>query len=394
MTKERIRELKDFYYNEMVNDVIPFWLDNALDREYGGYMDFLDRTGKPLSTDKGGWVQGRTVWVFSTLYRDVEERKEWYEAAELGVRFIREKLRRKEDGRVYFEVSREGEPLVMRRYLFSEVFACIGLAAWSEISGDKEALEEARELLALIDRLSESGELESKIDPATRLMRGHSMTMMMISLCQILRQADPAGKAHYTERIDRQIDELFRYFVKPDRKVLLETVGPEGEITEGPEGRCINPGHAIETAWFIFDEAEYRGDKALLEKALPIMNWSIERGWDEEYGGIFSFLDADGKHPAQVEWDMKYWWPHCEALIAFLQAYDMTGEERYEKWFERIHDYTWKRFPDREHGEWFGYLRRDGSVQVELKGNHFKGPFHIPRLLIRCYKRLEKMEAK
>lgn len=392
MKATEVKDLKRFYYQQLVDDIIPFWENNSVDWEYGGFMDFLDREGKPLSTDKGGWVQGRAVWVFSTLYKEVENREEWKKVAANGVRFIREKLRRSSDGRVYFEVTRQGDPLVMRRYLFSEVFAAIGLAAYSEISGDDKAREEARELYLLINSLSDK--MPAKIDTAIRPMRGHSMTMMMISLCQILRQADPEHANEYTARIDSQIEELFCYFVKPDLKALLETVGPEGEQTEGTEGRCVNPGHAIETAWFILEEAEFRKDKSLMEKTLPILDWSMELGWDKKYGGLFSFVDIEGKQPAQVEWDMKYWWPHCEAIYAFLLAYDLTGETRYQKWFDLVHKYSWNHFPDREHGEWFGYLRRDGSVQVDLKGNHFKGPFHIPRFVLKTYKRLEKMEKK
>ncbi len=389
MKADEIKKLKEFYHKELINDVIPFWQENSVDWEYGGFMDFLDQQGHPLSTDKGGWVQGRAVWIFSTLYRDIEKREDWYKVAENGVRFIREKLRRSEDGRVYFEVTREGRPLVMRRYLFSELFASAGLAAWSEISGDKKALEEAKELQKLIYQLSDK--MEPKIDPETRKIRGHSMTMMLISLNQILRQADPAEGEEYTRLIDKQINELFSYFVKPELKCLLETVGLNGELTEGSEGRCVNPGHAIETGWFLLEEAEYRNDNDLLEKTLPIIDWSLESGWDKEYGGLYSFIDIEGKQPAQVEWDMKYWWPHCEAIYAALLAYKLTGRNEYKEWFEKLHDYTWSNFPDREHGEWFGYLRRDGSVQVNLKGNHFKGPFHIPRLLIKCLTLLEKM---
>ena len=392
MDNLNIAELKDFYYKQLVEDVVPFWQNHSVDWEYGGFMDYLDRKGSPLSTDKGGWVQGRAVWVFSTLYKEVEPREEWRKVAANGVRFIREKLRRASDGRIYFEVTREGEPLVMRRYLFSEVFAAIGLAAYSEISDDERARQEARELYLLINGLSPK--MPPKIDTETRPMRGHSMTMMLISLCQILRQADPEHAEEYTARIDSQIEELFRFFVKPDLKALLETVGPDGEITEGPEGRCVNPGHAIETAWFILEEGEYRKDKALIEKTLPILDWSMELGWDREFGGLFSFVDIEGKQPAQVEWDMKYWWPHCEAVYAFLLAYDLSGESRYKEWFDLVHDYSWQRFPDKEYGEWFGYLRRDGSVQVDLKGNHFKGPFHIPRFLLKTYKKMEKMEKE
>ena len=389
MDKIRIKEFKDFYYKELTEDVIPFWQNNSVDWEYGGFLDFLDREGNLLSTDKGGWVQGRAVWVFSTLYKEIEQKDEWLKIAENGVKFIRNHLRRSTDGRMYFEVTREGKPLVMRRYLFSEIFATIGLAAYSEISGDKKALDEARELYNMI--LTPPKNMEAKINPETRQFRGHSMTMMLISLCQIMRQADPENAQLYTDKIDNQIDELFTYFVKPDLKALLETVGPNGEITEGPEGRCVNPGHAIETAWFILEEAQYRNDQKLIDKTLPIIDWSLELGWDKEYGGLFSFVDVEGKQPAQIEWDMKYWWPHCEAVYALLLSYDLTGNEKYKEWFEKLHEYTWKHFPDREKGEWFGYLRRDGSVQVDLKGNHYKGPFHIPRFLMKTYKLLEKM---
>ncbi len=391
MNIEKITELKNFYYRELIEDVVPFWLHNSVDWEYGGFMDFLDREGKPLSTDKGGWVQGRAVWVFSTLYRDIEQNPKWLKAAENGVRFIREKLRRSSDGRVYFEVTREGKPLIMRRYLFSELFAAAGLAAYSEVSGDKKALKEAKELFDLID--NPPATIEPKIDQETRQFRGHSITMMMISFCQIMRQADPARAEMYSARIDLQIEELFKYFVKPDLKALLETVGQDGEMTEGPEGRCVNPGHAIETAWFVLEEAKYRNDQQMAARILPILDWSMDLGWDKEYGGIFSFIDIEGKQPAQIEWDMKYWWPHNEAVYAFLLAYSMTGEARYKKWFDVVHEYTWSHFPDREKGEWFGYLRRDGSVQVDLKGNHYKGPFHIPRFLMKCYLLLAEMET-
>ena len=389
----QIQRYKDIYYRELLENVIPFWQRHSVDWEYGGFTDFLDRRGRPLSTDKGGWVQGRAIWLFSTLYREVAARTDWYQIAENGVRFLQNHLRRKSDGRVYFEVTREGRPLVMRRYLFSELFAASGLAAWSEIS-PQATLHEAKQLLLLVQKLSKSKSLQAKIDPSTRALRSHAAAMIPINVLQILRKADPENEAEYTAQIEGQIEQIFAYFVKPEHKALLETVGIHGEMTEGCEGRCVNPGHSIETAWFLMDEAEYHKDQKLLEKALMILDWSLALGWDSKYGGLFSFVDIEGREPAQLEWNMKYWWPHCEALIACLQAHDLSGRPQYAKWFEKIHNYSWASFPDREYGEWFGYLRRDGAVLLELKGNHFKGPFHIPRCLIAVYKRLASMAAK
>ena len=400
MNPAQLQQWKDKYYRELTENIVPFWQRHSVDWEYGGFMDFLDRTGRPLSTDKGGWVQGRAIWVFSALYREIAAKTDWYQIAENGVHFLRNHLQRKSDGRIYFEVTRKGRPLVMRRYVFCELFATLGLAAWAEISGEpkglqaRKALQEAKKLMLLASQLAENPPLPAKIDPNTRALRSHAAAMIPINVLQNLRRADPQNAAQYSAQIERQIEQIFRYFVKPQHKALLETVGIDGEIAEGCEGRCVNPGHSIETAWFLMDEAEYRNDPEWLKNALTILDWSLALGWDSEYGGLFSFIDIEGRQPAQLEWDMKYWWPHCEALIACIQAYDLSGKPQYLEWFEKIHNYTWARFPDREYGEWFGYLRRDGSVQLDLKGNHFKGPFHIPRCLLAVYQRLARILAK
>jgi N-acylglucosamine 2-epimerase len=237
------------------------------------------------------------------------------------------------------------------------------------------------------------GALEPKVNPQTRPMRGHSMAMIQINTLQVLRRADTTPQPlPYDRLIDTQIEEVFRYFVKPEKKALLETVGPAGEyLGDSPEGRCVNPGHAIETAWFILAEGKHRNDKKLVERGLPLLDWSLDAGWDPKYGGILYFVDVEGRQPVQYEWDMKLWWPHNEAIYATLLAHALTGDRKYEQWFEKIYAWAMARFPDRRHGEWFGYLHRDGSLSHDLKGNMFKGPFHLPRMQLYCHLLLEQM---
>ena len=375
----RWKEIQNLYLNELFTSVMPFWVQHGLDKEKGGFYGVLDQKGDPLSTDKGGWVHGRVTWIFSYLYKYLDKDKKWYDLAEHSALFLRDHMRNSE-GRIYFEVDREGNPLILRRYLFSEVFAAIGFAGFYQICGDRKWLSLALQTLKVIEKFN--GKLPEKIDSGTRPIIGHSWTMILISLYQILRESDTERTLDYDRLIDKQIEDIFKYFVKDDMQVLLETTAPDGSITEGPEGRCVNPGHAIETAWFILQEAKYRDDKDLMKRILPVLDWSIQKGWDQEYGGLFSFIDSEGRQPVQVEWDMKYWWPHTEALYATLLAYQITGEQRYKKWFEIIHEYTWSHFPDRVYGEWFGYLHRDGSIANTVKGNNYKGPFHIPRCLM------------
>jgi N-acyl-D-glucosamine 2-epimerase len=82
---------------------------------------------------------------------------------------------------------------------------------------------------------------------------------------------------------------------------------------------------------------------------------------------------------------MKFWWPQTETIIASLYAYLASGEERYLHIHKQISDWTYSHLPDAKYGEWFGYLHRDGTVAQPAKGNIFKGPFHIPRMMIKGY---------
>jgi N-acylglucosamine 2-epimerase len=393
MNRERIENLSRYFHNELLENTLPFWINNSVDEKHGGFMTYLDRKGDVLCTDKSMWVQGRITWLFSRLYNDLEKRSEWLELARHGMDFIR-KYGFDEDGRMFFKVTRDGRPLRKRRYLFTETFGIIALAEYARASGETETLELARCMAKLVlDLGSRPGALEPKTFPQTRRARSHAMAMIKVNTFQVLKNADRKADEsdEYDRYIDEAMDEVFRYFVKPEKKVLLETVGMGGELLNSPEGRCILPGHAIETAWFMMEEGRKRRDRTLIKKAVEIFDWSLDWGWDKEYGGLLYYVDLEGRQPAQLEWDMKLWWPHNEAIYAALLAYHLTGEEKYSDWFEKILGWSLEHFPDKEYGEWIGYLHRDGSVALDFKGNHWKGPFHLPRQQLYCFLLLKEM---
>ena len=391
MTQKRIHELSRIYRSQLLDSTIPFWLANGLDREFGGYLTHLDRRGSVFSHDKAMWFQGRGAWIFSRLCNVVEPREEWLEAARLGVEFLRGHGF-DADGRMFFLCTRDGRPLRRRRYLFTEHFAAMGLAEYGRAAGDRKALEQAREIFSLILEYRRGGRKEQpKVIAETRSVRGHSDAMIIINTLQVLRSAEVLDGSDAL--IDEAIEDVFRCFVRPEKKALLETVGPDGTPIEGAEGRLVNPGHSLETAWFVLEEARIRNDGRLAERALPVIDWSLELGWDAEHGGMFYFIDDRGRAPDKIEWDMKLWWVHCEALYATLLAFHLSGEKRFEDWFERIHAWSMDRFPDREYGGWYGYLHRDGSIALDIKGNTWKGPFHVPRAQLLLWRLLEEMAA-
>ena len=156
----------------------------------------------------------------------------------------------------------------------------------------------------------------------------------------------------------------------------------------------INPGHAIESSWFIMREAEQRQDKVLLKAALEILDANLERGWDPQYGGILYFLDVAGKPPEQLEWDQKLWWPHAEALYATLYAHYLTGEARYLEWFEKIMPGPSATFRTRNTASGSATCIGTARCCCRLKGNNWKGFFHVPRALMLALELLEKMPAE
>ncbi len=391
MTPQRLDELTAVYRDGLLNDTVPFWQKHSPDRECGGFLTFLSADGSVVGTDKPIWVAGRVTWLFSTLYNRVQPKPEWLELAAHGIDFLG-RYAFDTDGRMFYSVTRQGKPLRKRRYLFSESFAVIAFAEYAKAAGDKSALQKARDIYRLMIRYHRTpGLLEPKLILQTRQLKGHAMPMIFMAISQVMRHVDPDPL--YTQVIDESIAEIRDHFLKPEFKVLLETVGPNGEFLDEPMGRVVNPGHAIESAWFIMEEARFRNDRSLLSLALRILDWSLEIGWDEQFGGILYFRDCKGKPCEQYEHDMKLWWPHNEAIYATLLAHHLTGEARYEKWHQRIHDWAYAHFPDHQHGEWFGYLHRDGTISSPLKGNMWKGPFHLPRMQLNCWKLLEEMRA-
>ena len=392
MDQNKIEELKTIYRDGLLNNTIPFWQKHSMDREHGGFMTFLDADGSIVSTDKPMWVIGRITWLFAKLYHRVEPKEEWLELAKHGIDFIR-RYGFDENGRMFYAVTREGRPLRKRRYLFTETFGVIALAEYAQAAGDEQAKEQAVDLYRLILKYHTTpGLLEPKGINKTRQLKSHAMPMILLATSQGLRQIDDDDL--YSRVIDESIQEVFDHFVKPEFQVLLEAVGPNGEFLDEPPGREVNPGHAIETAWFIMEEARQRNHaQDLIERACEILDWSLDIGWDSEYGGIYYFRDCKGKPCPQYEHDMKLWWPHNEAIYATLLAYHLTGRGKYAEWHQKIHDWAYAHFPDNENGEWFGYLHRDGSLSCRLKGNMWKGPFHLPRMELNCWKLLEEIES-
>ena len=379
------------YRDGLLNDTVPFWFPRSVDREHGGFLHCVDRDGSLVDTDKSVWAQGRMAWMLATMYNGHERNADWLAWARAGVDFL-ERHCVDTDGRMFFHVTREGRPIRKRRYAYSESFAAIAHAACAEATGEARHADRALDLFDRFTRWNFTPGLMPPKFTDTRPATGLGPRMITLVTAQDLR-ASLGEHEVLTRWIDRCITDIETLFVKPDLRVVMETVAPDGSILDHFDGRTLNPGHAIEGAWFILREGAHRRDSRLIRLGCDMLDWMWERGWDAELGGIFYFRDVYGK-PVQEYWhDMKFWWPHDETIIATLLAHELTGDAKYARWHDQVSDWAHQRFADPEHGEWYGYLHRDGRVSSTLKGNLWKSFFHHPRMQWVCWRWLARPEA-
>ena len=381
--KEYIKQWAESYKRDLTENIMPFWMEHGWDKVNGGVYTCLDRDGSLMDSTKSVWFQGRFAFICAYAYNNVEKNPLWLEAAKSTLDFI-EKHCFDKNGRMYFSVTADGKPLRMRRYVFSETFAAIAMSEYALATGEQKYAERAMQIFEDTQRfLTTPGILAPKFEETVQL-QSHSIIMILINVGSCIRKVINDPKL--TQQIDDSIAKLKKYFMHPEFKCLLETVGMNGEFVDTNMTRTINPGHCIETSWFIFEEAKLRNwDKDMTDMALQIFDWSWDWGWDKQYGGIINFKDCKNLPPQDYSQDMKFWWPQCETIIASLYAYLATGDDEYIYKHQRISEWTYAHFPDNELGEWYGSLHRDGTVAQPAKGNLFKGPFHIPRMMVKAY---------
>ena len=383
------RAYASLYRDTLLENVIPFWEKHSPDADCGGYFTCLERNGAVYDTDKFVWLQGRQVWTFSMLYNRLERRPEWLALARHGADFLRAHGR-DPDGNWYFALTRQGQPLIQPYSIFSDCFAAMAFGQYALAAGDEAAADLARATYYSIRRRQDQpkGAYDKHV-PGARPLRSFALPMILSNLVLELEPWLPPAEVSAT--LDECVATVLGPFLDPATLLIVENIAPDGSRVDSFDGRLLNPGHAIEAMAFVMDIAQRRGDAALSQKAVAVTLATLEFGWDREYDGLFYFLDRLGRPPQQLEWDQKLWWVHLETLVALLHGYALTRRAECWEWFERVHDYTWARFPDTEYGEWFGYLNRRGEVLLPLKGGKWKGCFHLPRSLYRCWQLFEQL---
>jgi len=382
------------YEHELLNSVIPFWQKNCVDKEFGGYFTSLDRNGSVYDTMKYMWMQWRIVYMFSEIYLAGYRDEEFVKIAEQGFDFLY-KNGRDDAGRYYFALNRKGEPAMAPYSPPSDCFAAMGCAKLYKITGDKRHADAAVSAMRIYTERVASAHPSLSWDksmPGKHAYRRLGSCMMLANLGMIMRECLDTDE--FDHLMEQACETVLGTFYSERFGLVFENMPKNGTPDlDSCDGRHMNPGHALETAWFLLRYLEtVPGSDSTRALVCKIIENTLEFGWDKEFGGIFYFMDVLGKPHIELQHDMKLWWVHCEALLASLYAYRSTKDQKFADWFRKLDDYTWNHFPDPKYGEWFGYCSREGKVTHSLKGGKWKTFFHVPRCLLFSSQLLAEMK--
>ena len=376
---------------ELLTDNVPFWEARICDRHYGGFLQGYNRQGELTDTDKYGWFVGRTMSTFASLYHQVEQKPLWLEIAKAGREYMKGSIWAGE-GRYNYQLSRQGTVKKGTASIFTDVFAVEGLYDYAQCLQD----EQRAETLAYAERLSDTL-FTNMQDPQVLLQEGISARMQKHAVCFMQTLAALKSRAVFGDRygdiLTRCVEKTLYEFASDRYQAPFEHIGIDGKPKLENEGRMIDPGHTMEALWFSMEAGKECDNKAYIERAQVVLDWVIDRAYDEEFGGFYQYVDIDGAVKDKdflensyagrpVAWNDKVWWVQAESLNALLMSALYNKNEKHFSYFLKQYDYVERYFRDKEFGEWFSLLKRDGTILSDEKGFELKGPYHVPRCLI------------
>lgn len=382
MAELSFKELAFLYRKTLLEDVVPFWVQHAVDPDDGALNNCIDDEGRIQSYDRYLWSQGRALWTFSALYNRVEPRSEWLDIAH-GIAHYLYSHGRDEQGRWVFRLDKDGNVLDGPISIYVDGFVLNGLGEYYRATKDPTAAELAvatwRNVSERLANPGSYGIAPYSIPPGSQVL-GIPMIFSFFfwNLGEVL-QHEEIKKSGL-----RLAEWLLPSFYDADFDVVTEFRSIYGGRLALPEGRVVIPGHVIEAMWFlisIFEVADISRYRDVIAECCRLIRRHIELGWDPEYGGIKLAIDAEGREP--VAWnkaDCKAWWVHTEALVATIYAYLHTHEKWCLEWHERIREFSFSHYPV-PGGEWRQWLDRSGAPSTSA-ALPVKDPFHLPRALI------------
>jgi len=286
------------------------------------------------------------------------------------------------DGNWLYQLDASGKVIEAATSIYVDGFVALGLIELVTATGEEAYKSKLREILKNLERkLNNPGSYGTEPYPYPDFIQCHGESMMFSFVFF------EAGKALKDDSIMLKgkifAEKVQDVFLDKKNLWINEFIHLDGSLWGTALGRSNCPGHAIECMWFLIIIFRHFKDEERIKLCCKVMLSNLERAWDKEYGGLYLWMDREGKESWNKFADSKIWWPHTEAMVACLMAHQECGEDWCMQWFKKIHDYSFEKYR-LDGGEWTQRLNRDGSLKKEYVALPVKDPFHLPRALMYC----------
>lgn len=403
MNGEAARDWPVVFRETLQHTVLQFWIDHAMDKESGGLLGQLNRQGAPTgSGNKSVVLISRALWSFSEAYRRYPDPVYQKMAAEC-LKFLREKMWDKEHGGYYFMVSREGKIIDSTKQLNPMSYVMEGLAEYALAFHDNQVAREALDLFRVIDQHAHDNRYggyqiaftadwqlikDYKDGPNGEGSFGRKAYDWHLGLVEALATlygvtGDAQVRARLEELLDIFVNKIIdadigygRYYFHDDWSVADR----HGDSKESEYGLDL------EASWLIVEAAQRVGrpqDPKIRRASLALVDHALLYGFDKDHGGVYRYGPAT---EAATNRDME-WWQQCEAMVALLNAYQLTGDAKYWQAFDLESRFFMDRWVDHQYGEVYTAIFHDGRIDDEKVGP-WKAPYHVTRALLEIISRL------
>ncbi|MEK3765303.1 AGE family epimerase/isomerase [Solibacillus sp. FSL K6-4121] len=393
-----------FYRKLIEDDFWPYW-EQFVDEQYGGVFTCISNDGKTvLSEDKYTWSQGRFLWLCASLFDCSKQHlvnlnnSKLEKIAHQTADFLMEHAVM-EDYSIAFLLSKEGNVYEQSKNdsIFADCFFVLGLSNYAKVFQNLKAYQVAKKVYRSIEIRINENRFNTAPYPIPAGFESQSISMILLNVAEELAECanEFEGNAIYIDKAKEYSDNLLGKFVRENGQVI-EFLSNDINQQNCLLGRHINPGHTIEAIWFHVHLYEALGEvtPTLINRLEKMFTFNFDIGWDKVYGGLLRFVYSEAK---EVQYPMeqlildtattKLWWPHSESLYTSLLLYDLTQNNIYYTYYEKVKAYTFEHFPNSEVGEWYQILDQTGNPMNKIVALPVKDPFHILRNFICIIKR-------
>ncbi len=395
---------KDNYYkeieNELKNNILPFW-DKTVDEENGGFLGKILNNGQIIKdSPKSAVLNTRILWTYSAVYRKFKEEK-YLKLAQRAYEYVERFFRDHEKGGIYWLLDHKGYPIDTKKRIYAQAFCIYALAEYYKISDNQDTLNWAIELFELIEKHSYDPEYPGYFEACDREWnptdevrlsdKDQNEKKTMNTHLHVLEGYTNFLRIWKSEELEKKLKQLIHIFLD---KIIDSKTGHFNMFFDelwNLKSNLFSYGHDIEGSWLLYEAADLTNDKKLLEKvakaSLGLANITLKEGLDSD-GGIMNHGDINGVTDTD-----KHWWPQVEAMVGFLNAFQISNDEKFLEASYNCWNFVKKYIVDRKNGEWFFRVNRKGAPYLceEDKLGPWKAPYHNTRGCIEIMKRLVKI---